>query len=113
MLDEVSGFEVEEGKKDDNNKAPVRAGVINYFPNALLEIAKVSAFGAKKYSWGNWKFVENGKTRYGDAQMRHACLSHIESHDKESGLLHAAHEAWCALARLEIILIEMGAKDAD
>lgn len=113
MLNDVLGSEVERGKKDDSGKAPVRAGVINYFPNALLEIAKVSAFGAKKYSWGNWKFVENGKTRYGDAQMRHACLSHIESHDEESGLLHAAHEAWCALARLELLLTEMETEDAD
>ena len=40
--------------KLDVGKAPVNQGVIEYFPRALLAVAEVSAFGAKKYSWSGW-----------------------------------------------------------
>lgn len=93
------------GAKLDAGKAPLRQGVLEYFPRALLAVAQVSAFGAKKYSWGGWGPVEDGINRYGNAQERHVVKAAIEGPvDDDSGLLHAAHEAWNALARLELIL---------
>ena len=95
------------GAKLDAGKAPVRQGVLEYFPRALIEVARVSEFGARKYSWGGWGPVEDGITRYGNAMSRHAVKAAIEGPlDADSGLLHAAHEAWNALARLELILRE-------
>lgn len=96
----------EVGKKDDTGKAPLVRGVIQYFPNALNAVAEVSAFGAKKYAWGNWRFVADGLGRYTDALGRHIASEAIEERDQESGLRHAAHAAWNALARLEFLLTQ-------
>jgi hypothetical protein len=72
------------------------------FPLAMRAVAACSAYGAKKYSWDNWQDVPDGVTRYGDALVRH--LMADQDLDEESGLPHAAHAAWNALARLELIL---------
>ena len=69
-------------------------------------MAKCSEFGAEKYDWDNWKLVENGVDRYGEAAVRHIVDAAINGDkDDESGLAHATHEAWNALARLELILM--------
>lgn len=95
------------GAKLDAGKSPVRRGLLEYFPRACLAIAEVSASGASKYSWRGWESVPDGINRYGDAEARHICKAAIEgSIDKDYGHLHAAHEAWNALARLELILKE-------
>lgn len=93
------------GAKLDAGKAPLFQGVFSYFPRALAEVAKVSGFGAKKYSWGGWRTVENGIERYADALSRHVIGEVVEGeHDVDSGLMHAAHAAWNALAVLELKL---------
>lgn len=98
----------EPGAKLDFGKSPIRRGLLEYFPRACLEVAEISAFGAAKYAWKGWETVPDGITRYGDAGARHIAKSAIEGpYDSDSGKLHAAHEAWNALARLELILKEM------
>jgi hypothetical protein len=95
------------GSKLDAGKSPVRRGLLEYFPRACLAVAEVSAFGASKYAWNGWESVPDGVQRYGDAQQRHVVKAMIEGTiDSDSGLLHAAHEAWNALARLELMLRE-------
>lgn len=95
------------GAKFDAGKSPVRKGLLEYFPRACMAVADVSAFGASKYAWNGWETVPDGVSRYGDAQQRHVCKARIEGPvDADSGLLHAAHEAWNALARLELMLRE-------
>lgn len=99
------------GAKADDGKSPVMQGVFQYFPRALLEVGRVSERGAKKYSWKGWESVPNGIVRYGDALCRHILLEDIEGEfDSDTGLLHAAQEAWNALARLELILREQEKK---
>lgn len=99
------------GRKFDGGKSPVRRGVLEYFPRAILEIGNLSAFGAEKYDWDNWEFVEDAINRYGDAEIRHICEAAISGEkDEESGLLHATHAAWDALAVLELKLREKEAK---
>lgn len=96
------------GAKLDHGKSPVRRGLLEYFPRACLEIANVSARGAKKYAWKGWESVVEGIERYGDAEVRHICKAAIEgevdSDWENDSVLHAAEEAWNALARLELIL---------
>ncbi len=100
-----STTKLETGVKYDGGKAPVFRGVLAYFPNALKAVAEVSNFGAKKYDWGNWKGLEDGYNRYSDGLGRHLLAAEIEGEtDSESGLLHDAHAAWNALARLELRL---------
>lgn len=95
------------GAKLDAGKSPVRRGLLEYFPRACMAVAGISAFGAEKYTWGGWQGVPDGINRYGDAELRHVCLAVIQGeHDSDSKKLHAAHEAWNALARLEFILRE-------
>jgi hypothetical protein len=95
------------GAKLDAGKAPVRRGLLEYFLRACMAVAEVSAFGAQKYTWGGWRDVPDGAARYGDAEARHICKAAIDGpEDPDSKLLHAAHEAWNALARLELLLSE-------
>lgn len=95
----------EAGSKMDGGKISVFQGFIRYFPRAITAVAEVSDYGANKYSRGGWLSVDNGFTRYADAQHRHSIQAAMgELYDQESKLLHAAHEAWNALAKLELML---------
>ena len=95
------------GSKLDSGKSPAMRGLLHYFPRALLDVAKVSDVGARKYSWRGWESVPDGQTRYGDALVRHIIAEAIEGDiDKDTGLTHASQIAWNALARLELILKE-------
>lgn len=92
------------GIKLDGGKPRV-AEMIQDFSIPLQYVAKVWAFGADKYSKGNWKWVENGFDRYSNAMVRHL-MAEIDGPgvDSESKLLHAGHVAWNALARLHFLL---------
>lgn len=93
--------------KYDAGKAPVFRGAMAYFPRAISAVAAVSAFGASKYAWKGWESVPDGFNRYSDAMVRHLTYEgQGEVLDPDSGLLHAAHAAWNALARLELLLKE-------
>jgi len=92
------------GAKDDTGKPPIGL-VLESFPRALTEVAKVAGFGAKKYTRGGFISVPDGINRYEDALGRHTLGQFIDGDlDEESGLYHAAHRAWCALAVLELKL---------
>jgi len=75
------------------------------FPDAIKEVVRVATFGAKKYERSSWKTVSNGLQRYSDAKARHflEAAAGVEL-DEESGLDHLAHEAWNALATLQLKL---------
>lgn len=92
----------EPGAKLDAGKADVGL-LFESFPRALLEVAKVADYGAKKYTRGGWRTVPDGQQRYKAAMGRHILAGEIETID-ESGLLHAAQVAWNALATLELKL---------
>ena len=99
------------GAKLDAGKSPLLRGCLQYFPRALLSVAKVSEIGANKYSWKGWEKVADGPNRYGDALARHLTAEAIEGpFDNDTKCLHAEQVAWNALARLELILREMEEK---
>ena len=99
----------EPGAKLDAGK--VRPSLIlSDMARAILAVAEVGTFGANKYSDGGWQYVQDGIKRYRDAMDRHRLLGSIEERDPDSGLLHAAHEAWNALAVLELMLREKEAE---
>jgi Domain of unknown function (DUF5664) len=94
--------------KYDGGKPCAFRGAIDYFPRAIEQVAAVSTFGAKKYAWKGWEGVEEGFERYSDAMVRHLfSASKGELKDPDSGLLHDAHTAWNALARLELRLRQL------
>lgn len=91
------------GAKLDGEKVMAEL-TLDGFSRALLAVAEVSTYGARKYSPGGWQHVEDGQTRYRRAGDRHRLARGHEPYDLESGLLHLAHEAWNRLAELELRL---------
>jgi hypothetical protein len=77
------------------------------------EIAKVFAFGAKKYSVGNWHSGEG----FTWSRLLRAAESHMDYHmagqffDEESTLYHLAHAGCCFLMLLEHVLTKHGVDD--
>lgn len=93
--------------KYDGGKPCIFQGAIDYFPRAIEAVAEISTFGATKYAWKGWESVDNGINRYSDAMVRHLIAEGKgEVLDRDSGLRHAAHMAWGALARLELMIRE-------
>lgn len=100
------------GVKYDAGK-PRYGLVLGGFPRALERVVQVGTFGANKYSDDGWLTVDDGHARYTDAMLRHHFAeAGGEELDGESGMLHAAHRAWNALAVLELKLIELEKKHA-
>ena len=96
--------EIAGARKDDGGKSPIYRGGLGYFPVAISGVAAVSGFGATKYAWNGWRSVPDGLNRYTDALVRHlAAEAKGEILDAESGLPHAWHVAWNALARVELL----------
>jgi len=94
----------EKGSKLDAGKPRIGL-VLGGFALALTEVSKVGTFGANKYTDNGWMSVPKGIERYTDALHRHILAEATgEANDPESELLHAAHTAWNALSRLELIL---------
>ncbi len=86
---------------------PVASGVIDYFPAALAEIAKVSKAGNDKHNPGEPLHWARGKSMdQADALMRH--FLERGGVDSETGLRHSAEMAWRALALLQLELEEAG-----
>lgn len=95
-----------DGFKYDTGKCRA-ALLVQDFPRALTAVAWVSTFGAVKYATHSWKLVPRAGERYADALHRHILAQASgEVNDPESGLPHAAHIAWNALALLELQLTE-------
>ena len=94
----------EPGAKLDAGKPRV-GRVLGSFAQALREVAMVGTYGASKYTDNGWVEVPDGIGRYTDAMLRHYLAEAAgEQFDDGSDLLHAAHVAWNALARLELMM---------
>lgn len=93
-LQPLKGQDPSKGLKFDNGKR--RASLL---PTGVLNIViDVLELGAKKYALNNWQKVENGRTRYYDAALRHIdAWWNGQSHDQESGLHHLAHAICCMM----------------
>src|SRR5690348_14601710 len=87
---------------------PLATGVLDYFPAALAEVARVSKSGNDKHNPGEPLHWARGKsTDQADAIGRH--LLERGGFDPESGLRHSAMLAWRALALLQLELEAAGA----
>jgi hypothetical protein len=101
------------GRSAHDAGAKLDAGKLRYalvmgsFAKALKEVTRIGTYGAAKYSDNGWLDVPDGFNRYSDAQLRHwfdAVLEGRDSTADDSDLFHLSHEAWNALARLELFL---------
>lgn len=92
------------GAKMDGGKVKVNL-MLTDFSLAIMEVAKVTTYGADKYCASGWIEVPDATKRYADAKARHMLKGYSETYD-ESGFRHAAMEAWNCLAVLELQLRE-------
>lgn len=83
-----------QGCKDDSSK--LRYSLL---PNGTVnQVVQVLEFGSKKYADNNWQKVENSRTRYYDAAMRHIdAWFNGDLKDAETGLHHLAHAICCLM----------------
>lgn len=93
------------GIKYDDGK-PRLAEMVLDFSSEMEELCKVWEYGADHYGKSNWKEVANGKDRYLNALYRHSFAADNSPIDEESGLFHAAHMVFNALAYLHFVLKE-------
>jgi len=86
---------------------PIASGVMDYFPAALAEIAKVSKAGNDQHNPGQPLHWARGKSMdQSDTLMRHFLERGMIDTD---GLRHSAKMAWRALALLQLELEAAGA----
>lgn len=84
--------------------------ILNSMHRAIRAVVEVGEYGATKYTKDGWQYVDGGFERYTDAMHRHLIAENDALHDPQTGLTHAAHVAWNALARLELLLREIEAR---
>lgn len=89
------------GVKDNRGKAPI--DLIPY--PALLEMAKVLEFGARKYKPHNWRLGLSWTQTWSSLQRHLWAFNEGEDNDPETGLPHLAH-AMCQLAFLTTYFVE-------
>lgn len=78
---------------------PVATGVLDYFPDAILEVSHVSFVGNEQHNPGSPLHWDRAKsTDEADALMRHMLQRGTRDTD---GLRHTAKVAWRALALLQ------------
>jgi hypothetical protein len=87
---------------------PLARGLLDYFPSALAEIAKVSKAGNDKHNPGEDMHHARGKSMdHADCILRH--LVDRGRIDPDDGMRHSAKVAWRALALLQEELEAEGA----
>lgn len=88
-------------------KAPMARGLIDYFPAALEEVAKLSLYANEKHNPGEEMHHSRGKSwDHADCIIRHLVDRGEEDDD---GFLHEVKVAWRALALLQEELEARGA----
>ena len=96
-----------QGMKYDGNK--IRYDLIDSY--SLHKLAEVYTFGAEKYDDNNWRKGFEFSRIFG-ALMRHSwAFWRGQNLDKESGLPHLAHAAWCCFALMNFSKFKIGSDD--
>lgn len=100
------------GAKLDAGKVEPRL-IIEGMARAIWAVSEIATFGKYKYTENGWVAVPNGQERYADAGYRHTLKRAMgQPVDTDSDKLHLAHEAWNAMAKLDLYLREQESKDA-
>jgi hypothetical protein len=83
----------------ERKRSPVASGVLDYFPDALIEVARVSFEGNEQHNPGQRLHWDRSKsTDEADALIRHFLERGLRDVD---GMRHSAKMAWRALALLQ------------
>jgi hypothetical protein len=88
--------------KQQRKETPITTGVLDYFPNAIAEVARVSFVGNQQHNPGQPMHWAKDKSKdHADCISRHLLDRGTLDDD---GLRHSAKLAWRALALLQIEL---------
>lgn len=98
---------------EERKAAPVVTGVLHYFPDAIMAVARVSVAGNEKHNPGEPLHWSRGKSNdHINCEGRH--LLTPDGIDADTGQTERANKAWRALADLQIAeekrLIALGIK---
>lgn len=81
--------------------APITTGVLHYFPDAIMAVARVSKAGNDKHNPGQpLHWARSKSTDHLDCEGRHLLTPYAV--DADSGQLEQAQVAWRALADLQL-----------
>lgn len=87
---------------DARKHVPMATGLLDYFPDALAEVARLSQIGNDKHNPGQPLHWSRGKSDdHADCIIRHMVDRGTLDTD---GVLHDAKVAWRALAQLQLAL---------
>lgn len=87
---------------DERKQQPIATGVLDYFPDALAEVARLSKIGNDKHNPGEPLHWSRGKSDdHADCILRHMIDRGTVDAD---GVLHDAKVAWRALAMLQLAI---------
>ena len=104
--EELKDFYKEQREQTQRKNIPLFSGVIKYFPDALIEVAKTSWMGNQQHHPDKTLHWDRSKsTDELDALTRHLFQSGTIDVD---GIKHSAKVAWRALANLQKELEEEG-----
>jgi Domain of unknown function (DUF5664) len=91
----------------ERKRIPIASGVLDYFPAALAEVARVSHAGNEQHNPGEPLHWARGKSMdQADTIVRHLMERGTVDTD---GMRHSAKMAWRALALLQLEMEEAGA----
>jgi hypothetical protein len=91
-------------------EVPICTGVLDYFPDALAEVARLSKIGNDKHNPGEPLHWARGKSMdQADCIIRHMIERGTIDTD---GVLHDAKVAWRALAQLQLAIEAVRASGA-
>lgn len=102
--------ELSEATKAKYGRPQVFLGVVGRFPRSMLEIARVSEYGANKHGRAmtdmSFLNVPDAEHVYAEAEARHMAKEALEGpiNAGDDEMLHKAQKAWNALADLEVYL---------
>ena len=92
----------------ERKNLPIGTGVLDYFPKALAEVARVSKVGNDQHNPGEPLHWDRSKsTDESDALIRHFLERDKKDND---GTLHAAKMAWRSLSFLEKLIEQRNAE---
>ena len=78
---------------------PIASGFLDYFPDAVAAVAKLSYIGNEQHNPGKHLFWDRSKSKdEGDAMMRHFLMRGTLDSD---GVPHSVKVAWRAMAHLQ------------
>lgn len=87
---------------DERKSLPIWSGVLAYFPDALLEVSRVSKIGNDQHNPGEpLRWSREKSTDHMDCVIRHMIDDMSNPVDSDGGR-HLAKAVWRLLARLQL-----------